>query len=144
MNTTRRLPRPVGARIALALALVVTTVAACGAGSTPSSPPTAAPTPTPIIVGVETPEDAAALVLATDQRFQGVTKLNPDIIGASAWWTSEPRNGGGFVITVTIGWGDCPAGCISRHVWTYEVTGDGRVTLTGETGDPMPDAPLQP
>ena len=89
------------------------------------------------------PEVAAGLVMATDPRFAGVRRLDSNMIGTSAWWESAPRNGGGYVITVTIGWGDCPAGCISRHVWTFDVTGQGAVTMTGESGDPLPSGPLQ-
>ena len=141
MQVKQPLPQrqALGGLVALVIAL-----AACTGGPPATSTPSPAPTPSPITVTVNTPDDAAALVIATDLRFQGVTKLNPGMIGASRWWVSDPRNGGGFVITITIGWGDCPAGCISRHVWTYEVAGDGQVSLTGETGDPMPEGQLQP
>jgi hypothetical protein len=77
-------------------------------------------------------------VIASDPRFAGTIELTPDIIGASRWWTAEPLPGGGYRIELTIGWGDCPAGCIDRHVWTYEVTPEGAVELVGETGDPVP------
>jgi len=46
----------------------------------------------------------------------------------------------------TVGWGDCPAGCINRHVWDVTATptpvGDGvfefEVKVTGERGQPLP------
>ena len=38
-----------------------------------------------------------------------------------------------------VGWGDCQAGCIDRHTWTYQVGRDGTVTFQGETGPPLPD-----
>ena len=41
-------------------------------------------------------------------------------------------------IEITVGWGDCMAGCIERHVWTYEVSPDGTVELIAEQGDPVP------
>ena len=134
------------ARIALLLLLaVVLSVGACGSGG-PSSPDTASPfpSPTPIVVDVSSPEDAAALVIATDPRFAGAIKLTPDIIGASRWWESEALQGGGFRIKVTIGWGDCPAGCINRHSWTYDVTSDGQVSLVSEDGDPVPAGSFTP
>jgi hypothetical protein len=39
----------------------------------------------------------------------------------------------------SFGYGDCPAGCIHRHYWTFRVYEDGRVTFEGESGDPIPD-----
>ena len=125
---------------ALILGLVATSLAACGAGAAP--PPTLRSTPTPIAVHVATPEEAAALVIASDPRFAGMIKLSPDIIGASRWWEAAALADGGFQIMLTIGWGDCPSGCIDRHSWVYRVTADGLVTLESETGDPMPAGSL--
>jgi hypothetical protein len=120
-------------------------VGACSAGGGAPSPSTEpAPTPTPIAVDIATPDDAAALVIATDPRFAGTIKLDPNLIGASRWWESAPLGGGGFRITVTIGWGDCPAGCISRHLWTYQVTADGQVSLESQSGDPLPEGSIPP
>lgn len=135
------------ARIAIPILVALTVViAACASGNRSSpgagsqspgagSPP---PSPTPITVDVSTPEAAAALVLAVDPRFAGTIKLTLDLIGASRWWEAEPRDGGGFRIIVTVGWGDCPAGCIERHTWTYDVSAFGDVTFVGEAGAPIP------
>ena len=128
-------------RRALLLGLLLTLLlAACGGAPTPSpSPvPTPRPTPTPIAAPVSTPEEAAALVIATDSRFAGTMPLTPDVIGASQWWTATPLAGGGYTIELTMGWGDCQAGCIERHVWTFEVDPQGTVELISETGDPVP------
>jgi len=38
--------------------------------------------------------------------------------------------------TLTLGWGDCPAGCIYKHYWLFSVT-DGSVTLIDEGGDQL-------
>jgi len=124
----------------LAAALLGAALAACSAASVPSpSPaPTIRPTPTPITVPVATPADAAALVIATNPMFAGATELRPDVIGASKYWKAEPLQGGGYRIELTIGWGDCPAGCIERHVWTYDVDATGGLMLVGESGDPVP------
>jgi len=138
----------------LLLPLAILLVAACGPGASgplpsgspaPSTSPapsdSPAPTPTPIGEAVASIEEAAAIVIASDPRFAGITALDPDVIGASSWWEGvETENG--YAITITIGWGDCPAGCISRHVWTYAVTRDGNATLESETGDPLPDGSL--
>jgi len=139
-------------RIALALAVLSVVAAACSVdggrppgSSAPSptpSPTTPPPTPTPIAADVASPEDAAALVIATDPRFEGAISLSSDIIGASKWWEAEALAGGAYGITLTIGWGDCPAGCINRHVWVFEVTASGQVTLLEESGDAVPEGSL--
>lgn len=77
-------------------------------------------------------------VIATNPMFAGIGPLQPDTIGASRWYVATPLAGGGHTIEITIGWGDCMAGCIERHVWTYEVKPDGTVTLKSETGEPVP------
>jgi hypothetical protein len=117
----------------------VTALGGCNAASAlPSPAPTVRPTPTPITVTLAAPADAAALVIATNPMFAGATQLKPDVIGASKYWKAEPLASGGYRIELTIGWGDCPAGCIERHVWTYDVDANGGLTLVGETGDPVP------
>ena len=130
-----------GAAAFFALAL-----AACSAGAASPTPtlapsPTPRPTPTPVAVSVSSPAEAAAIVLASDPRFAGAIELTPDIIGASRWWKAEALPGGGYRVEVTIGWGDCPAGCIDRHVWTFDVDPTGGLTLVSETGDPVPSDP---
>lgn len=85
------------------------------------------------------PEDAARLVLATDERFVGIQPRDPDLIGQAAWYeVAEPTDG--WQVQVYMGWGDCPAGCIHHHVWTYEVTRGGAVRLLSEEGDPLQEA----
>ncbi len=120
--------------------LLLVALAACNAPGVPSpSPkPSSRPTPTPIVAPVAAPEDAAALVIATDPRFAGAIPLTPNLIGASKWWKAEPLAGGGYRIELTIGWGDCPAGCINRHVWTFDVDATGALTLVSESGDEVP------
>jgi len=79
-----------------------------------------------------------ARVLAQDPRFAGIGPQDPDLIGASAWYEVSAAVVG-WRVTVTIGWGDCPAGCINRHAWVYDVDGTGTVTLVEEMGDPLED-----
>jgi len=124
--------------------LVAFAVAGCGASaSSPSAPPstppsaTPAPTPAPTPGGAPlTQAEAVARVLAQDPRFAGIRPLDPNLIGASAWYQVSPAVVG-WRVTVTIGWGDCQAGCISRHAWAYDVDGTGTVTLVEERGDPL-------
>jgi hypothetical protein len=134
----------------LCAALVLGTAAACaGAAGSPSAAPAAtvrptptavveAPTPTPVTVVVGSPFDAATLVIATNPLFTGAAPRDEGMIGMSKWWVATPLSDGRFRIEVTIGWGDCMAGCIDRHVWTYEVWPDGKVELVSESGPEVP------
>jgi hypothetical protein len=137
--------------------LTAIVVAACtDAGRSGSSAPTStappvtpsptltAPGPTPIAVDVASAADAAALVIAIDPRFEGAIALTPDVIGASRWWEATPLADGAYRVTLTLGWGDCPSGCISTHTWAFRVTADGQVTLLEEAGDPVPEGDLPP
>ena len=125
---------------ALLFALVSLAVLVGGcASAAPSSPPSAGPS-APIVGTVDTPEEAVAAVVAFDPRFAGITPVIPDVIGQSSWYTVTPASGvGAFIVEIQVGWGDCQAGCISRHVWTYVVQPDGSVALQSERGDPVPD-----
>jgi hypothetical protein len=124
----------------LAAGLLVATISACSAAGAPTSTPepTLRPTSTPIVARVSSPADAAALVIATNPIFAGTMELRPDVIGLSRWWTATPLATGGYRVELTVGWGDCMAGCIERHVWTFEVDASGGVKLVSETGDPVP------
>ncbi len=44
---------------------------------------------------------------------------------------------GGIQYTFWIGWGDCPAGCISNHYWEYVVYPFDAVQFIKEYGDPL-------
>ena len=82
---------------------------------------------------------AVALVLQTDPRFTGLPRRDPGAIGQGSWY-EVARSASGYTITVHIGWGDCPSGCIHGHTWTFSVDARGRVTLVGESGDPLETA----
>jgi hypothetical protein len=133
--------RTFGPVVSLAAVVVVGLgVAACAtSGSAPGSP-VATPTPvtTAVPIPVSSPEDAAARVIASDPRFKGATMLLPHSIGLTKWWEWKALDSGGYEIKVTMGWGDCPAGCIDHHTWEFDVAEDGTLTPMGETGDPVP------
>jgi hypothetical protein len=113
----------------LVLALVL---AACGS-ATNSPTPTIAPAP------VTTPEEAVARVIAQEPRLTGIGPRDAGLIGQSSWYEVMPASGvGAFVVTVRVGWGDCPAGCINEHSWTYAVLPDGSVNLQSEGGPAVP------
>lgn len=111
------------------------------ASPAPSSSATPSVLPSPASTAIASARDAAAAVAATDERFTGIEERNPDMIGQGSFWEAAPMDPaaspGGWTVTYTIGWGDCPAGCIYEHVWTYRVDADGTVTLLSETGDPL-------
>jgi hypothetical protein len=88
------------------------------------------------------PTDAAAaarLALAQQARFAGIGPLDPNLIGQAAWYEVTETDDG-WQVLIRIGWGDCPAGCINEHRWTYAVGRDASVELIQEAGDVLPDA----
>jgi len=138
-------PRTPGAVLALAVLVAASAAACVGTGSPASTPPaTAAPTSSPAPSSSPRPggaisqEEAVAKVLAADPQFAGIGPRDPNLIGQSAWYEVSPGTVG-WRIVITKGWGDCQAGCISRHTWTYDVDGAGEVTLVDEGGDALPD-----
>jgi hypothetical protein len=113
------------AAIALPVALIVV-LAAC------TSSPGASGTAT-------TATQAARLALAQQDRFAGIGPFDENLIGQSAWYKVAASTDGWDVL-IRIGWGDCPAGCINEHRWTYAVTRSGSVDLVREDGDLLPNA----
>ena len=129
-------------RLALLVGVLLALGACATATPTPlpsvSSPPsTTAPSATPVPTTIDSAEAAAALVLGSDPRFAGLKDRDPDLIGQCCWWTATQRDGG-YDVTVEIGWGDCPAGCIERHRWSYRVTSGAALSLVAENGPPLP------
>lgn len=117
-----RSPIPGAALIAMALAVGLT---ACGAAPAASGPTDTAA--------------AARLALAQEARFAGIGPLDPNLIGQAAWYEVTETDDG-WQVVIRIGWGDCPAGCINEHRWTYAVGRDASVELIQEAGDVLPDA----
>ena len=129
----------------LLFALFVGACQGAGGSAAPSSAePGASDGPSPsasfeVVGPVTTPEEAWAAVAATDPRYAAIGPLDPDLIGQSAWYEVMPASGvGAYIVTVTVGWGDCPAGCIERHTWQYAVAPDGTVSLQSEDGGAVP------
>jgi hypothetical protein len=107
---------------------------ACGGGSTSPSASSS-----PALAPITTPEAAVAAVIATEPRLTGIGAKDADLIGQASWYIVTPASGvGAFVVQVRVGWGDCPAGCISEHTWTYAVQPDGTVVLQTEAGEAVP------
>jgi hypothetical protein len=47
-------------------------------------------------------------------------------------------HGDGWRLDYSVGFGDCPAGCIHRHAWSFGVSAAGDVTFLGRSGPPPP------
>jgi hypothetical protein len=88
---------------------------------------------------ITSPDEAAQVVLALDPHFTGLKPKNPDLIGGCCFYEAT-TTADGFQVNVELGWGDCPAGCINRHRWSYAVARDGTTTLLSEIGEPVPSA----
>ena len=86
---------------------------------------------------VTTAAGAVQLALAQQGRFKGIAPLDENLIGQASWYQVTTAEDG-WQVLIRIGWGDCPAGCINEHRWTYAVGKDARVDLVSETGDPLP------
>jgi hypothetical protein len=114
---------PFPATLAMAVATLVLVACSSSGGGSPA-PSTAA--------------DAVRLVLAVDERFAGIEERDPDMIGQSAYYEVSESNDG-WRVQIYVGWGDCPAGCISHHIWLYDVSRDGSVRLVSEEGEPLPN-----
>ena len=76
-------------------------------------------------------------MIASDPKFAKVGKKDPDLIGQCCYYEAA-RGQEGYRVRITMGWGDCPAGCIDHHTWTYEVSEDGEITVIAQSGDPVP------
>jgi hypothetical protein len=84
-----------------------------------------------------------AAIAAQTPWFDGVKPIDPNSIGASAWWEAVPVGTAtppaAWRVMITVGWGDCQAGCINRHVWTWQVSAAGALTFEAETGPAVPE-----
>ena len=89
--------------------------------------------------GVADADAAARRALAEQPRFAGIGPRDNDLIGQASWFEVSETDDG-WQVLIRIGWGDCPAGCINEHRWTYAVGRDGTVELLREEGDDLPDA----
>jgi hypothetical protein len=56
------------------------------------------------------------------------------MVGQSSWYEAF-ADGDGFAVNITLGQGDCIAGCIEQHTWSYHVDTAGVVELVDEEGD---------
>lgn len=148
MTALSTLLRP--ARATVFLPLIVSVVVACSAGAgvaggaasgSPSATGQSSPggTAHPGATPIGTADAAFAAVRARSPWFDGIGQKNPDVIGQAAWWEATAAAGDAWAVTVSVGWGDCQAGCIDHHAWQWLVAPDGATTFQSETGSPLPD-----
>jgi hypothetical protein len=119
----------------LSVATVVLLVAACSSGA--PTTPGASSSPPPAAVPVTTAAEAAARVQQLVPSLAGIGPQDPNTIGGCCFWQAV-QTADGFTVVFEVGWGDCQAGCIDRHRYTYAVASDGAVQLTDDTGPPVP------
>ena len=94
---------------------------------------------TPGPVRVTLPEQAVEHVIDNEPRLLGIAPFDTGLVGQSSWYTVEQASGvGAFIVTVRVGWGDCEAGCINEHSWSFAVVPDGTVRVVNESGPPVP------
>ncbi len=136
MTHAHHVARPIRGALFAALLLLALVTAACGptAGSPGASP-------VPSVGPIDTPEAAVAVIRARAPWFDGIEARDPDLIGQAAFWETA-TTGDGIRVTFEVGWGDCPAGCIDRHDWTWHVAPGGTVSWVGEDGSTVPEAQL--
>ena len=95
-----------------------------------SAPPTAGPA-----LEVTSEAQAAALVFAANPLFSSITPVSPGLAGGSTSYQAA-QSADGYTVSVSIGSGDCQAGCINQHTWSYSVSNGGALKLVSEQGDP--------
>jgi len=99
----------------------------------------------PIQLPIDTPAEAHAAVLANGTPFGDFVLLDDALIGASQYYEvkGEPGSSAAWIVVYTYGWGDCQAGCISRHTFAYQVDPmSGVASLDSHQGEALPaDAP---
>ena len=91
---------------------------------------------------ISTAEQANEAVLATGAPFGDFVLLTPDLIGASEYYEVKGEAGSDaiWIVIYTYGWGDCQAGCINSHSFTYQVDPTtGEATFNDHSGDALND-----
>jgi len=83
---------------------------------------------------VGTPSQAAAVVFASNPLFSSMTPPTGFAgVGRTTSYTATTGDNE-FLVSVTMGSGDCQSGCINQHTWNYSVSYDGKVALVNEQG----------
>ncbi len=71
--------------------------------------------------------------------IEGVLEWEPiPTMGGDGNDITARRDRDRWTVEYSVGFGDCFAGCIDRHFWTFRVYADGRVEFAGSRGPPPP------
>jgi hypothetical protein len=68
----------------------------------------------------------------------GVIWAEQDGVGGDGADIRVSRSGDGWRLDYSIGYGDCPSGCINRRTWSFSVSAAGTVRYLGASGSPPP------
>jgi carboxypeptidase family protein len=113
--------------------LIPLLLVACAGSAAPATP-----RPSGALIRVDSAAAAAARVISAHPEFAGIVPLNTELIGQCCWYEAVEAPGG-YQVTIHVGWGDCPAGCIEKHEWVYSVSAaNGSIALLSEQGSPVP------
>jgi hypothetical protein len=122
------------AATSIGIAVIVLLIAGCGSGGPTLPAGSTAPAPSAIVTSAD---EAMAAVRARSPLFDGLQRKDPKLIGQGSWWDAQEAPDS-WLVTVQVGWGDCQAGCIDRHTWTFHVMG-GDAAFASEEGTPLAD-----
>lgn len=129
-------------RALLASALLLA-VAAPVAAEEASPEPVLYAAPATVELPIDSADEAVAAIIAAGGPFDGFVAESDGLIGASQTYAATGDASQGWTIDFRYGWGDCQAGCISVHTFSYAVDAmTGEVSYAGHEGDELPaDAP---
>ena len=132
------IPRFTGA-VAMSLAVLIFGASTPATASSIVAPRIAVSPP------IESGAEANAAVLALGTPFASFAPIESAMIGANETYEVKGSEGGdaAWIVIYTYGWGDCPAGCIDRHSWAFQVDSrTGAATYDSQMGPSLPtDAP---
>lgn len=80
-------------------------------------------------------------MFALGDRFRpiaGVRDASPSSWGGDGNDITAKPDGDAWLLDFSIGYGDCPAGCIGRRTWAFRVGSDGTVAYLGVSGSAPP------
>jgi hypothetical protein len=82
------------------------------------------------------PVHAAALARLFS-RIDGITNAEENGVGGDGNDIRARLQQNGWRLDYSVGFGDCPSGCIERHAWSFFVSASGNVSFLGESGSPL-------
>ena len=88
------------------------------------------------------PDDATAIVFASDDGVvAAIDGSGEKVVAAGDGNDIRALRGAPILLDYSVGYGDCPAGCIARRTYHFAVHADGTVEYLGASGSPPPNLP---